>query len=50
VRCICRHPNPDIAPLEQVESVTATVMDLTAGVFYVAPGIPCQVPFTPIAV
>lgn len=46
--CICRHPIVGVDPLEQVESVTAVVMDLAAGMMHVAPGIPCEVPFTPV--
>jgi isopenicillin-N N-acyltransferase-like protein len=47
--CICRHPVAHIDPMEQVESVTGVVIDLTAGVMHIAPGIPCEVPFTAVA-
>jgi isopenicillin-N N-acyltransferase-like protein len=46
--CICRHPQPEIPAAEQAESVTGIVMDLQERTMYVAPGIPCQVPFTAV--
>lgn len=47
--CICRHPQPGIPAAKQAESVTGIVMDLQERIMYVAPGIPCQVPFTATA-
>lgn len=46
--CICRHPVAGVDQMEQVESVTGVVMDLAAGVMHIAPGIPCEVPFTAV--
>jgi len=48
-RCICRHPNMALAPLDRGESVCGLVMDLGTGVMHVAPGVPCTVPFTAVA-
>ncbi len=47
--CICRHPNLDLHPCERTESVAGVVMDLTARVMYVAPGVPSDVDFVPVA-
>jgi isopenicillin-N N-acyltransferase-like protein len=48
-RCICRHPNPSYARLDRGESVCGIVMEPGAGVIHVAPGVPCLVEFTPVA-
>lgn len=48
-RCICRHPDPRVARLDRSESVCGIVIDLGARVMHVAPGVPCTVPFAPVA-
>lgn len=48
-RCICRHPDPRLAPVDRGESVCGIVIDLGARVMYVAPDVPCTVAFTPVA-
>ncbi len=48
-RCICRHPDPRLAPVDRGESVCGIVIDLGAGVMHVAADLPCTVPFTPVA-
>jgi isopenicillin-N N-acyltransferase like protein len=47
--CICRHPNLELHPCERTESVAGVVMDLTARIMYVAPGVPSDVDFVPVA-
>ncbi|WP_129628709.1 C45 family autoproteolytic acyltransferase/hydolase [Candidatus Oscillochloris fontis] len=47
-RCICRHPDLRLAAVDRAESVCGVVMDLGTRTMYVAAGIPCQVPFTPV--
>ncbi|NNJ10414.1 peptidase C45 [Chloroflexales bacterium ZM16-3] len=49
-RCICRHPDTRVAPVDRGESVCGIVIDLGAQVMHVAPDVPCTVPFTPVAV
>ncbi|GAB4439223.1 MAG: C45 family autoproteolytic acyltransferase/hydolase [Chloroflexi bacterium OHK40] len=48
-RCICRHPDLRLPTLDRGESVCGIVLDLGAGVMHVAPGVPCTVPFTAVA-
>jgi isopenicillin-N N-acyltransferase-like protein len=48
-RCICRHPDMRVARLDRGESVCGLVMEPAAGVMHVAPGVPCTVPFTAVA-
>jgi isopenicillin-N N-acyltransferase-like protein len=48
-RCICRHPNMNLARLDRGESICGIVMDLGARVMHVAPDVPCTVPFTAVA-
>ena len=47
-RCICRHPDPRLAPVDRGESVCGIVIDLGARVMHVAPDVPCTVAFTPV--
>lgn len=47
--CICRHPNMALARIDRGESICGIVIDLGAGVMHVAPGVPCTVPFTAVA-
>ncbi|MBX0327696.1 C45 family peptidase [Oscillochloris sp. ZM17-4] len=48
-RCICRHPDMRLSPVDRGESVCGIVIDLGAMVMHVAPDVPCAVPFTPVA-
>jgi isopenicillin-N N-acyltransferase-like protein len=48
-RCICRTPNLDLPPVDRGESVCGVVIDLAAQVMHVAPGVPHEVEFTPVA-
>ncbi|MEI6778371.1 MAG: C45 family peptidase [Chloroflexales bacterium] len=48
-RCICRHPDLRLAPVDRGESICGIVMDLGAQIMYVAPDVPCTVGFTPVA-
>jgi isopenicillin-N N-acyltransferase-like protein len=48
-RCICRHPDMRLAPVDRGESVCGVVIDLGARVMHVAPDVPCTVAFTPVA-
>jgi isopenicillin-N N-acyltransferase-like protein len=48
-RCICRHPDPRLPRVDRGESVCGVVIDLGAQQMYVAPDLPCTVPFTPVA-
>ncbi|MEI7644008.1 MAG: C45 family peptidase [Chloroflexales bacterium] len=48
-RCICRHPDPRLAPVDRSESVCGIVIDLGTRVMHVAPDVPCTVAFTPVA-
>jgi isopenicillin-N N-acyltransferase-like protein len=48
-RCICRHPDPRLAPVDRGESVCGIVIDLGARVMHVAPHVPCTVAFAPVA-
>lgn len=43
--CICRHPDLSLPEVEQIESVTAVILDLAARELHVAPGLPCATPF-----
>jgi isopenicillin-N N-acyltransferase like protein len=48
-RCICRSPNLDLPPVDRGESVCGIVIDLEARVMHVAPDVPSEVAFTPVA-
>ncbi|MEI7770501.1 MAG: C45 family peptidase [Chloroflexales bacterium] len=48
-RCICRHPDLRLAPVDRGESVCGVVIDLGARVMHVAPDVPCAVAFTAVA-
>jgi isopenicillin-N N-acyltransferase-like protein len=48
-RCICRHPDTRLAPVDRGESVCGIVIDLGAKVMHVAPDVPCTVAFTAVA-
>jgi isopenicillin-N N-acyltransferase-like protein len=48
-RCICRHPDPRLAAVDRGESVCGIVIDLGAQTMYLAPDLPCTVPFTAVA-
>jgi isopenicillin-N N-acyltransferase-like protein len=48
-RCICRSPNLDLPPVDRGESVCGIVIDLDARVMHVAPDVPSEVAFTPVA-
>jgi len=48
-RCICRHPDPRLPRVDRGESVCGVVIDLDERVMHVAPGVPCSVSFTPVA-
>lgn len=47
---ICRHPNEALHPLDRVESVLGTVMDVGNGTMYLAPGVPSAVDFVPLQI
>lgn len=46
--CICRRPDARLHPAERAESVAGIVLDLPARVMHIAPGVPCDVDFTPV--
>jgi isopenicillin-N N-acyltransferase-like protein len=46
---ICRHPMQNLPVIAQAESVTGIVLDIGRRTMHVAAGIPCTVPFEPIA-
>jgi isopenicillin-N N-acyltransferase-like protein len=48
-RCICRHPDPRLLPVDRGESVCGIVIDMTGRVMHVAPDIPCRVPFQAVS-
>jgi isopenicillin-N N-acyltransferase like protein len=43
---ICSHPDPDEHPLDQGATVASVLMDLNARRLWLAPGNPCQVPYS----
>jgi len=43
---ICSHPDPNDHPLEQGATIASILMDLSAGRLWLAPGNPCQVPYS----
>jgi len=43
---ICSHPDPGDHPLEQGATVASVLMDLTARRLWLAPGNPCQAPYS----
>jgi isopenicillin-N N-acyltransferase like protein len=43
---ICCHPDPDEHPLEQGATIASVLMDLNARRLWLAPGNPCQVPYS----
>ncbi|WP_298821775.1 C45 family autoproteolytic acyltransferase/hydolase [Chloroflexus sp.] len=47
-RCICRHPDPRIHPVDRNESVCGVIIDLQTATIHVAANVPCLAPFTPI--
>jgi isopenicillin-N N-acyltransferase-like protein len=48
-RCISRSPNLELPPVDRGESVCGIVIDLSARVMHVAPDVPSEVAFTPVA-
>lgn len=46
---ICRRPDPLLPAPARVETVAAVLIDLAAATMHVAPGIPADVPFAPVA-
>jgi isopenicillin-N N-acyltransferase like protein len=46
---ICRRPDPSLAPEVCIETVASVVMDLGERVMYLAPEVPSQVDFVPVA-
>ncbi len=48
-RCICRHPDPRIAAVDRNESVCGVIIDLQTLTMHVAPDVPCQTDFVPVA-
>ncbi|NJN15505.1 MAG: peptidase C45 [Oscillochloris sp.] len=48
-KCICRHPNPLLARVDRGESVCGVVIDLKQLLLYVAPDVPCTVPFSQVS-
>jgi len=46
---ICRSPDPALAPEVCIETVASVVMDLGAGLMYVAPDVPSRAKFQPVA-
>jgi isopenicillin-N N-acyltransferase-like protein len=47
-RCICRHPDLRLAPVDRGESVCGVIIDLGERAMHVAPDVPCTVPFTAV--
>jgi isopenicillin-N N-acyltransferase like protein len=45
---ICRHPDPHDHPLEQGATIASVLMDLTARRLWLAPGNPCQAPYSEV--
>jgi len=43
---ICSHPDPGDHPLEQGATIASVLMDLTARRLWLAPGNPCQAPYS----
>jgi isopenicillin-N N-acyltransferase like protein len=43
---ICSHPDPNEHPLEQGATIASVLMDLSARRLWLAPGPPCQVPYS----
>jgi isopenicillin-N N-acyltransferase like protein len=43
---ICSHPDPHDHPLEQGATIASVLMDLTARRLWLAPGNPCQAPYS----
>ena len=43
---ICSHPDPNDHPLEQGATIASVLMDLKARRLWLAPGNPCQVPYS----
>ena len=46
---ICRKPDPSLPPEAQIESVASVIMELSRGVMHVAPDIPSQADYQPVA-
>ena len=46
---ICRRPDPSFAPEVCIETVASVVMDLGERVMHIAPDVPSQVDFVPVA-
>jgi isopenicillin-N N-acyltransferase-like protein len=47
---ICSHPDPNDHPLEQGATIASVLMDLSARRLWLAPGNPCQVPYSELDV
>ncbi len=45
---ICSHPDPHDHPLEQGATIASVLMDLTARRLWLAPGNPCQAPYSEV--
>jgi isopenicillin-N N-acyltransferase-like protein len=46
---ICRRPDPSLAPEACIETVASVVMDLGQRVLHIAPGVPSQADYLPVA-
>jgi isopenicillin-N N-acyltransferase-like protein len=46
---ICRRPDPALAPEVCIETVASVVMDLGERIMHIAPDVPAQVDFVPVA-
>jgi isopenicillin-N N-acyltransferase-like protein len=46
---ICRRPDPSFAPEVRIETVASVVMDLGQRVMHIAPNVPSQVDYVPVA-
>ncbi len=47
-RCICRHPDLRLNPVDRGESVCGVIIDLQTATMHVAANVPCQAPFVAI--
>ncbi len=39
---VCNHPDPRNHPFDRTETIASSIVDLTAGEYYVSAGLPCQ--------
>mgnify|MGYP000725348696 CR=1 FL=1 len=46
---ICRHPDPAAPAAEQYATIASVIIDLSAGIMWLAEGNPCEVAYRPIA-